>query len=73
MFWLFINYYVREPLDTTWTISEYDWIIQVFIEKNSKVLGYSNKVKLIWINREIKISPSSRNSICDNDDLWNIL
>jgi len=58
-----------KPFDVTWTISEINWVIWVLFKKYSKILWYGNKVKLLRVDVQDQRFSSSRNSICNDDNV----
>ena len=64
---------IKRLLVATRTISEWNQVIRVLVEEASKIIGYGNRVQLIWIDGCVKNMFSSWNSIHNNDNVCNIL
>ena len=64
---------MRRPLVAVKTVPEWNQIIIVLIKEVSKIIEYSNRVQLIWIDGYVKNIFSSWNNICDKNNMYNIL
>ena len=69
LFCFFVNYIVESPIVSTWTISEFDRIILISLEKFPKFSRDSGWLDWIWIDQWIKKKFSNMYWIYDDNNV----
>ena len=57
---------------TVRTISKFNRIITVFLEKLSKFAKYSYQLNLIWVGQRIEYFSGSVDKVCNDKDIFNV-